>query len=126
MALLHCLQITTLKEFGGVVVDNAEASRITDALGATNQAIILQSHGLLTLGETIDSAVCRFIMLEEQCRVQLMADAAAVARGIKPLIIDEAAADFTAKILRTEQSMYFGASPYFQEVDAMYGDEYRK
>jgi ribulose-5-phosphate 4-epimerase/fuculose-1-phosphate aldolase len=42
-------------QFGGVVFDKEEGQRIAQHLG-DGKAIILQNHGLLTVGETIDAA----------------------------------------------------------------------
>jgi ribulose-5-phosphate 4-epimerase/fuculose-1-phosphate aldolase len=47
-----------------------------DALGetcATGSCVILQNHGLLTLGETIHGAVMRLYMLERACELELIA-----------------------------------------------------
>lgn len=41
--------------FGGVVLDEEEGKRIAEHLG-DKKAIILQNHGLLTVGRTIDEA----------------------------------------------------------------------
>lgn len=49
--------------FGGVVVDREEGDRIARALGAHNKAAILQNHGLLTVGQTVDE-VSWFLNLE--------------------------------------------------------------
>lgn len=84
-------------------------------------AVILQNHGLLTVGTTIDSAVAWFIMLEKQCEVQLLADAAGQA-----IPIDEPQAAFTFKELGHEPAGYFQASPYFQVIEYLQGEEYRK
>lgn len=46
--------------FGGVVLDAAESTRICKALG-DKKAVILSSHGLLTVGESIESATAWFI-----------------------------------------------------------------
>ena len=43
-------------QFGGVVFDREEGRRIAEHLG-DGKAIILQNHGLLTVGKTIDAAV---------------------------------------------------------------------
>ena len=43
-------------DYSGVVVDLDEGDRIAKALG-NKKAAILQSHGLLTVGETVDAAV---------------------------------------------------------------------
>lgn len=41
--------------FGGVVLDAEEGERIAQYLG-NNSAIILQNHGLLTVGQSVDEA----------------------------------------------------------------------
>jgi ribulose-5-phosphate 4-epimerase/fuculose-1-phosphate aldolase len=55
-------------------------------------------HGSLTLGTTIDKAIYLFTALENACRVQLMAEAAA-ANGIQKVLIDEEDAAFSAATL---------------------------
>lgn len=50
-------------------IDTAQS--ITD-----NKAAILQNHGLLTVGETVESAVWWFIAMERCCQAQLLAQAA--------------------------------------------------
>jgi ribulose-5-phosphate 4-epimerase/fuculose-1-phosphate aldolase len=69
-------------EYGGVAVDLDEGERIAAALGQ-KKAVILQSHGLLTVGESVDAAAWWYIALERCCQVQLLAESAA--QG-KPLI----------------------------------------
>lgn len=51
-------------QFGGVVFDREEGQRIAQHLG-DGKAIILQNHGLLTVGETIDAAAFWFISLDK-------------------------------------------------------------
>ncbi|KDE09471.1 hypothetical protein MVLG_00373 [Microbotryum lychnidis-dioicae p1A1 Lamole] len=79
-----------------------------------NKAIILQNHGILTAGQSIDSALNWFVMLEAQCQVALLAKAAGT-----PVLIDEAQTG-------SERSGYFMASPLFQQLDAEVGDAYKK
>lgn len=118
--------IAYLRSFGGVVVTGEESSHITDALGQ-KKAIILQNHGLLTVGTTIDSAVCWFLMLERQCQVQLLADAAAARDpGSKPIPIGEAEAAFTRRQIGNEKAGYFAASPYFQMIEHTEGKDYKQ
>ncbi len=62
-------------EFTGVVYDPAEGAKIGAALGA-NKAIILQNHGLLTVGGSVDEAAWWFITMERTCQAQLLAEAA--------------------------------------------------
>lgn len=51
-------------QFGGVVFDREEGQRIAQHLG-NGKAIILQNHGLLTVGETVDAAAFWFISLDK-------------------------------------------------------------
>ena len=62
-------------DFSGVVLDNTEGERIAAALGDCKGAI-LQNHGLLTVGETIDAAAWWYITMERTCQAQLLAEAA--------------------------------------------------
>ncbi len=62
-------------DFTGVVLDLEEGKRIASALGNT-KAVILQNHGLLTVGGTVDEAAWWFITMERTCQSQLLAEAA--------------------------------------------------
>jgi len=61
--------------FTGVVADVDEGDMIAQALGDTT-AVILQNHGLLTVGKSVDAAVANFVMMDSCCQSQLMAQAA--------------------------------------------------
>lgn len=66
-----------------------------------------------------------FIALETECRVNLLADAAAARDGnSKPIAIDEPQAEFTYAQTGTERSGFFMASPYFQTIERLQGKEY--
>jgi ribulose-5-phosphate 4-epimerase/fuculose-1-phosphate aldolase len=69
-------------DFRGVVLDNSEGEQIAAALGDC-KAAILQNHGLLTVGETIEAAAWWFITMERSCQAQLMADAAGSPKMIR-------------------------------------------
>jgi len=62
-------------EATGLVVDTSEGARIAAALGSA-KAAILRSHGLLTVGLTIDAALWWFVLMERCCRIQLLAESA--------------------------------------------------
>lgn len=62
-------------DYGGVAFGLDEGQRIAQALG-DKKAAILQNHGLLTVGGSVDEAVWWYISLERCCHVQLMAEAA--------------------------------------------------
>ncbi len=70
-------------DFTGVVLDSSEGERIAAALG-DHKAAILQNHGLLTVGETVDEAAWWFITMERSCQAQLLAEAAGKPQLIKP------------------------------------------
>ena len=76
-------------DYGGVVVELDEGARIAKALG-TKKAAVLQSHGLLTVGETVDAAAWWYIAMERCCQVQLMAESASKTGNL--VMISEAAA----------------------------------
>ncbi len=67
--------------YTGVVLDPEEGKRIGHALG-DHKAVILRNHGMLTVGETVDSAAWWFLTLERTAQSQLMAYAAGNPRQI--------------------------------------------
>ncbi len=62
-------------DYTGVVYETSEGDRIAVKLGA-KKAAILQNHGLLTVGQTVDEAVWWFITMDRSCQCQLLAEAA--------------------------------------------------
>jgi ribulose-5-phosphate 4-epimerase/fuculose-1-phosphate aldolase len=60
-------------DFTGVVLDTSEGQRIAAALG-TKKAAILQNHGLLTVGQTVDEVAWWYITMERSCQAQLLAE----------------------------------------------------
>lgn len=74
-----------LSDFTGVVLDNSEGEAICTALG-TGKAVILQNHGLLTVGASVEEAAWWFITMERSCQAQLMAEAAGTPKLISPEI----------------------------------------
>ncbi|GAA5929238.1 uncharacterized protein JCM15063_004091 [Sporobolomyces koalae] len=117
--------IALLKQFDGVVLSSEEGQLIAKTL-EKKKAIILQNHGLLTVGTTIDSAVAWYILLETQCQVQLLAEAAAAATGTMPKEIHHEDALFTAKQAGSDHAGYLFASPYFQVIEKEEAHEYRQ
>ncbi len=70
-------------DFTGVVLNMNEGQRIATALGQ-NKACILQNHGLLTVGGSVDAAAWWFITMERNCQAQLLAEAAGTPKLIRP------------------------------------------
>lgn len=98
------------EEFSGVVLDTSEGRKIAEALGP-KKAVILQNHGILTVGQTVEAAVWRYIALENACQVQLLAEAAG---PTKPM--PEAVARHTAGQVGTEVGGFYAFQPYWDVV----------
>jgi ribulose-5-phosphate 4-epimerase/fuculose-1-phosphate aldolase len=58
-------------DFEGPSLEVNERERIGQALGDRNIALVLRNHGLVTIGETVDSAFLRMYRLLLACEVQL-------------------------------------------------------
>lgn len=91
---------------GGIALAQEEGQQIAKALGEDNIACILQNHGLLTVGHTVDEAAFLFASLDHACHSQLMADAAA-ANGVPKKIIAHDVAQFTANAVQNPVSSVF-------------------
>ena len=70
------------EEFNGVVLDTTEGEKIAQILGPRNKAIILQNHGYLTVGSSVETAVWRFLAFEDAAQTQLLAEASGTPRLI--------------------------------------------
>lgn len=69
------------EEFSGVVLDTSEGDRIAATLG-DRKAVILQNHGILTVGPSVETAAWRYIAMENACHAQLLAEAAGPTRPL--------------------------------------------
>jgi ribulose-5-phosphate 4-epimerase/fuculose-1-phosphate aldolase len=99
-------------DFTGVVLDNSEGKQIAAALGDC-KAAILQNHGLLTVGETIDAAAWWFITMERSCQAQLMADAAGTPKLIRPEV-----ALLTRETVGNPLAGWFSFQPLYDVITA--------
>ncbi|CAG8948426.1 unnamed protein product [Penicillium salamii] len=103
------------EDHGGIVLSSEEGKAIAKALGPTNIACILQNHGLLTVGRTVDEAAILYSMLEIACQSQLLAEAAA-ANGLPKKIIADDAARFTAQAAQNPHNFYTEFQPEFELI----------
>ncbi|WVQ67979.1 uncharacterized protein L199_006184 [Kwoniella botswanensis] len=101
--------------FGGIVLAAQEGENIARALGPRNKCAILQNHGLLTLGNTVDECAYLFSALDKQCKVQLMLEAAE-GSGIKKTLIDPEDAVFTANTIQYHENTYYNFNPEFELI----------
>jgi ribulose-5-phosphate 4-epimerase/fuculose-1-phosphate aldolase len=97
-------------DYTGVVLDPDEGKRLAHALGE-QKAVILQNHGLLTVGHSVDEAAWWFITMERSCQAQLIAEAAG-----KPILIDEEIAALTASQVGSHSAGFFNFQPLFQRI----------
>jgi len=115
--------LAVYNSFKGVVLAKEEGENIAKALGP-KKAALLQNHGLLTVGQTVEAALFWFCSLEKCCHAQLMADAAAAGRGGETVKIEEEDAAFTYKSVGTPRAGWFSAKPMFDVMAKEVGDEY--
>jgi ribulose-5-phosphate 4-epimerase/fuculose-1-phosphate aldolase len=101
------------KNFGGIVLAREEGENIAKALGSKWKTCILQNHGLLTLGNTVDEAAYLFSALDRQCKVQLLVEAAS-ANGLPRTIIDKEDAEFTANTIQWWENTYINFQPEYE------------
>lgn len=103
-------QHALFEDFSGVVLDTSEGGKIARALGM-KKAVILQNHGILTIGATVEAAVWRYISLENACQVQLLAEAAGTPKPMPAQV-----ARLTESQIGTETGGIFSFQPYWDVV----------
>ena len=104
-------------EFHGVVNDVSYGQNIAEALGS-NKVCILQNHGLLTTGTTVDESVWRFIAMDRCCETELLA----MQTGIDPISIDDATAALTREQVGSDFASWFSYQPSFDRMLAQHPD----
>jgi len=117
-ALRFYNDLAVYPRFGGTVVSVEEGARIAKALGPTMRSVILQNHGMITCGKTVDEAAFLFIALDRCCHAQMMANSAAVG-GWEKIYIGREEAEMTRKKSGNSSKMWLAFQPYYdQEVRA--------
>lgn len=109
--------------FNGVVLAAEEGRAIAATVGP-RKAALLQNHGLLTVGQTIDEAVFWFVSMDKCCQAQLLAEAAAGPRGEAPIVISEEDAVVTRATVGTHFAGFFSAKPLFDVIHKETGGDY--
>jgi ribulose-5-phosphate 4-epimerase/fuculose-1-phosphate aldolase len=110
-------------QFNGIVFAEEEGKNIAQKLGDKKLAL-LQNHGLLTCGGSVEEAVFWFVSAEKCCHAQLMADAAAAGTGSKTIIIDHEDAKYTSKATGSRMAGWFSAKPMFDVIHKETGGDY--
>ncbi|MBO3458336.1 class II aldolase/adducin family protein [Aetokthonos hydrillicola Thurmond2011] len=97
-------------EYNGVVLDTSEGQKIGEALG-DKKAVILQNHGFLTVGQTVDEAAWWYISFERSAQAQLLAEAAG-----KPISINHETATLTRSQVGTHSAGWFSFQPLYDRI----------
>lgn len=103
------------ESFNGVVLAEEEGKNIAQTLG-NKKAALLQNHGLLTVGRSVEEAVFWFVSMEKCCQAQLLADAAAAGRGGETVKISDEDAMYTYKAIGSPIAGWFSAKPLFDVI----------
>ncbi|KAF7349622.1 Aldolase-II domain-containing protein [Mycena sanguinolenta] len=106
-------------QFNGIVLEEAEGLAIAEALG-NKKAAILQNHGLLVVGSTIEATVRFYIALERACQVQLLAEAAGT-----PLKINDEQAKETGKLIGRQQGGWLSGTMEFMVLEREEGVKFQ-
>ncbi|CAG9972463.1 unnamed protein product [Clonostachys byssicola] len=109
------------ESFGGAVLAHEEGQRIAKALG-NNKAVILSSHGILTVAKTVDAATFLFGAMDRCIQAQLLADAAAAGRGTPTIKVSHEAAQFTHRVPTDEMEYVMFQSCFEDAVRASNGE----
>ena len=110
------------ESFNGIVLAEQEGKDIAGCLG-DKKAALLQNHGLLTVGHSVEEAVFWFMSLEKCCHAQLLADAAAAGRGRETVKISDEDAAFTYQTVGSHVAGWFSAKPEFDVIMGEHGEE---
>lgn len=97
-------------DYTGLVYETEEGKRIAETLG-TYKALIMRSHGLLTVGQSVDSAAWWFITMERLCQSQILAESVQ-----KPILIDEKSALIAAEQTGTEYEGWLNFQPLWNKI----------
>ena len=99
-------------DYTGVVGELSEGERIGKAL-ADKKAVILQNHGLLTVGHSIEECIFWFVTMERTCQSQLLAEAT----GREPIKIGHEIASRTRDYeVGFPLAGYFSFQPMWQDI----------
>ncbi|KAJ6079754.1 hypothetical protein N7467_009507 [Penicillium canescens] len=114
-ALRFYNDLAVYPRYGGTVLTAEEGDRIAKALGPTCRSVILQNHGMITCGQTVDEAAFLFIALDRCCHAQMLANAA-VCPGFEKHYIAKEQAEFAHKKSGNSNKMWLAFQPYYDQV----------
>ncbi|EXJ93264.1 hypothetical protein A1O1_01656 [Capronia coronata CBS 617.96] len=103
------------EQYHGIVLSTEEGDRVSEALG-NNKAVLMQHHGPLTVGRTIEETAFWYATLEKVCYSQLTIDTIAAGRGIPVKAISDEEAMDAYKTLGSPFIGWFAAQPMYQVI----------
>jgi ribulose-5-phosphate 4-epimerase/fuculose-1-phosphate aldolase len=110
-------------DYGGIALEASEGVKTANALGGMRCAI-LQNHGLLTTGQTVDEATFLYTLMENACQSQLLANAAA-GNGLSKRLVPHEEAEYSYKAT-TPEAMWLEFQPDYQYELAISNGEFLK
>ena len=99
-------------EYTGVVLDTSEGDQIGLAL-QDKKAVILQNHGLLTVGHSIEECIFWFVTMERTCQSQILAESTGI--PIKPIKHETALSTRNYEV-GFPLAGYFSFQPMWQDI----------
>ncbi|PVH68906.1 L-fuculose-phosphate aldolase [Cadophora sp. DSE1049] len=109
-----CKAHSVYSNFGGTVFEGEEAQRLANSVAGNTKAVILQKHGLLMVGSTVDEAVYLFMTMEKLCEIQLKVEAACAGeRGLKKILVTGEAAAYSHQMGSDPVTLYQEFQLYF-------------
>ena len=113
-ALRFYNDLAVYPRYGGTVISTEEGARIAKSLGQC-RSVILQNHGMITCGATVDEAAFLFIALDRCCHAQMLANAAS-GPGWEKIVIGKEEAEMTHKKSGNSSKMWLAFQPYYDQV----------
>ncbi|SCW02227.1 LAFE_0F01772g1_1 [Lachancea fermentati] len=107
--LVHDNQIA-FAQYEGVGLDEVEGQKIASVLG-NKMCILLQNHGVMTVGKTVDEAGYLHVLMENMCKTQLLVDAVANNSHIEKKIISDKIAKRAFKDISSPNGLYAAMQP---------------
>ncbi|MCX7554053.1 class II aldolase/adducin family protein [Marinicella sp. S1101] len=105
---------SVFSHFSGVVHEQSEGQAIVAAMNPDDVAVILQNHGLLTVGKDVDSAVSLFVQLERACENQLL-----VEQLPNKQLIPEQVAKKTREFIGSNLVVWGSFQPLYQMIEML-------
>lgn len=78
---IFCNSLPVFSETSDLIVDQARGKAVARALGE-HDYLLLQNHGIVTCGRTIEEATVLALYLEKACKVQLLVEACGGAKRV--------------------------------------------